>query len=75
MSKIDVGSKIVTLTISGKNQPDEFLLENVRTMKQIKLPSQSVNIKTLKKKWSHLENIDLQLICRNQIPNMRTPNF
>ncbi|CAG7716915.1 unnamed protein product, partial [Allacma fusca] len=60
MNQFDSTSRRVVLSISGENESEKFLLEDVKTMKNLKLPAQSIDTKLLKKKWKYLEEVDLK---------------
>lgn len=55
----DFESMSVEFKITGPNGKT-FNLKNMRTIKDLALPTQSVNIKTLKNKFNYLKNIDLK---------------
>lgn len=47
-------SERVSLTVS--NEDEEFELKNVRTVKNLNLPTQSVDVKKLSKRWEYLRD-------------------
>jgi len=46
-------SRRVSLTICGENG-EKFKIDNARTVNKLNLPLQSVNVKKLQKRWTHL---------------------
>ena len=58
----DQNSKRVTATIRGKNCTDQFTLKNLRTVQDLKLPSQSINVRRLRQDWKYLSDVDLDCL-------------
>lgn len=53
-------SKRVNFKIQGNLNEELFDLNDVRTVKNLNLPYQSVNVKHLSKKWKYLSNIHME---------------
>lgn len=52
-------SKVVSLKIQGPNGR-RFDVKNLRSVQELDLPMQSINARTLKRQYKHLNNINLQ---------------
>ena len=58
----DHSSRRVTATIQGRNCDESFVIKNLRTIKGLKLPSQSVNVRHLREEWNYLPDVDLNCL-------------
>ncbi|XP_058817304.1 uncharacterized protein LOC131680608 [Topomyia yanbarensis] len=56
----EIGSKIINLQISGADKGKRFSLSEVRTIRQLEIPAQSVNVAKLRLKHTHLQDIDVE---------------
>ena len=59
-SKTDGSSQVVSLQISGQNEQERFNLKGVRTVSQLKLPCQPIDITTLSAKWPVIAEVGIQ---------------
>jgi len=53
-------SRNVQLKIKGINCEQEYEIQNVHTLKNMNLPTQTVNAKKLKSMWDYLKYVDFQ---------------
>ncbi|XP_055605883.1 uncharacterized protein LOC129754049 [Uranotaenia lowii] len=60
ISREERESQRISLEISGRGMDNKFKIENIRTVKQLKLPSQSFDYLKMQKKYSHLKGLPLE---------------
>ncbi|XP_044751740.1 uncharacterized protein LOC123311734 [Coccinella septempunctata] len=66
MTSEETDSKRVNMQIRGKNEETNYLLNNVRTVKNLCLPVQSVDMKSMSQKFRYLQNWKLSSLVNAQ---------
>ncbi|XP_044756954.1 uncharacterized protein LOC123315355 [Coccinella septempunctata] len=66
MTSEETDSKRVNMQIRGKNEETNYLLNNVRTVKNLCLPVQSVDMKSMSQKFRYLQNLKLSSLVNAQ---------
>ncbi|XP_065074719.1 uncharacterized protein LOC135698602 [Ochlerotatus camptorhynchus] len=57
MTRLERESMLLNLTISAVGSKEQFPMEKVHTVKELKLPAQSLNYQELVQRYSHLRNL------------------
>ncbi|XP_054283202.1 uncharacterized protein LOC129000263 [Macrosteles quadrilineatus] len=58
-------SQTLSVTVLGETG-EELLLDNVRTLRELQLPTQSISMEKMKRKWSHLQDIPEEVFRRGR---------
>ncbi|XP_054283573.1 uncharacterized protein LOC129000637 [Macrosteles quadrilineatus] len=58
-------SQTISVTVLGETG-EELLLDNVRTLRELQLPTQSISMEKMKRKWSHLQDIPEEVFRRGR---------
>ncbi|XP_040169438.1 uncharacterized protein LOC120903851 isoform X2 [Anopheles arabiensis] len=66
VTRKEPGSEIIRLQISGRDKNIKYGLENVRTVSQLMLPTQTLKYDVLQQRYSHLKGLPLQNYTRAQ---------
>uniref|UniRef100_A0A182PWK8 Integrase catalytic domain-containing protein n=1 Tax=Anopheles epiroticus TaxID=199890 RepID=A0A182PWK8_9DIPT len=67
--RFENASMSVNVKISGNKENTSFVMSNVRTIKDLKLPRQTLNMNELKKKYRYLANIPVESY-KNAVPRI-----
>ncbi|XP_055604612.1 uncharacterized protein LOC129752852 [Uranotaenia lowii] len=59
VSREEKESRRISVQISGQNSATKFMMKNVRTVKQLKLPEQSFNYNEMQEDYPHLKGLPL----------------